>query len=551
MSSLKYVALAACLLLVGCNAPVGLDPNGINPTDDDADPNAIPDGEDGTPEPDGDGGAVLTGRILPSQSAKRAPRSQTADLTYMVVAQSDATGELYRATTDATGDFQLALPETEAGNALMVTILGPDGRAVGPVLFGTAGEDGLTGLAPAGDVSLGTIVLPDDPTTTPIEPGADADDLSGLLDPDLAARLDANGVPIGLASHGKGDEALIDAPADDRVVDSDEDGLIDMLDADDDGNGLVDDFDTGDVAGGGPADVHVNFFMNLKIQAEEAETYYSGTADEIAAALGVNTIITLECMTEPGATRAITAVHALETPGPAYMPDADVMVAEESGDTFANWAGLDYAFNEATDRFEAFVRPNAVMDAGDTFTVQIAFDDGTTAQYSRMINYVFKNIPKLLQYGQPGALIDFDVTDPDIDGSPTHPIPFDGTQDLTLVFNPPPDETGAYLTALDYTFQFFYYAADDGNTIDSADIDADATWPDPIPNFEGTTLWVDNADLELSAAGTYSVTLPKELFPDVVQLVGGGEEAVGAYKIDITAECPSGNAAIMLVFRKQ
>ena len=54
--------------------------------------------------------------------------------------------------------------------------------------------------------------------------------------------------------------------------------------------------------------------------------------------------------------------------------------------------------------------------------------------------------------------------------------------------------------------------------------------------------------------GTYTVVLPKGVFPDSVTMLSGTEAAVGGYKIDVTAECPSGNAAIMLAFgssRKQ
>jgi hypothetical protein len=539
MRFLRQIPVTLCLLLVACNTPVVTDPNSPGGSTDTGGADTI-----------GDNAIALTGRILGPDAAKVAPRGQAAAQTYMVVAQSDATGVIYRGTTDASGDFQVDIPEAEAGNTFMITILGPDGRAVGPVLFGVADGDGLTGLELDGEVDLGTIALPDDPITDTIEPGSDADELTDLVDPELAARLDVNGVPVGLASHGKGDAAVAEGPPDGQVVDADEDGLIDMLDADDDGDGVVDDLDGGGEVDGAPSDVHVNFFMNLKIGSEQAQTYYAGTEAEIAAALAVDTIITLECMTEPSATRAITAVHALESPGPTYMPETERSVTEGSGEGFSRWADLNYAFDETEDRFQAFVRPNALMDAGDTFTIEVSFDDGTTEQYSRMINYVFKNIPKLVQHGAAGEWVAFDLTNPGINGSPTQPIPFDGTQDLVLVFNPPPDETGVYLTGLDYTFQIFYYAATDGGAINDQ-IDIEATWPDPPAGFEGTTFRVASTDLTLSPDNTYTFALPKELFPSTVQTTSGSAAAVAAYKIDITAECPSGNAAIMLMFQKE
>jgi len=44
------------------------------------------------------------------------------------------------------------------------------------------------------------------------------------------------------------------------------------------------------------------------------------------------------------------------------------------------------------------------------------------------------------------------------------------------------------------------------------------------------------------------VTLPKELFVATVTQTDGTPVAVNQFKIDITAESPTGNAAIMLVF---
>jgi hypothetical protein len=347
---------------------------------------------------------------------------------------------------------------------------------------------------------------------------------------------------------GKGEEADTSENRSGALVDADGDGLIDMLDADDDGDGIVDDFDTSSPTPGTPPDTHVNFFMNLKIGTDFAPIYYTGTPDEIAERLSYDTVITLEVMTEPFATRAITAAQMLETPGPAYLP-----IAEETGEGTAGelWAVSNYAFDSLGDRWGVWIRPNAVMDAGDTFTLEVSFDDNTTEQYSRMINYVFKNIPKLIEYGSPGDLTPFDLGSGTLDGTPSHPILFDGAQDLVLVFNPPPDETGAPITEMDYTFQFSYFGLD-GASIPGGDIDQTATWPTPIPGFDHSTYRVDAADLgELSVDGTYTVTVPKGIFVDAVALTSGPEAAVGSYKIDITAEAPTGNAAIMLTYAKR
>jgi hypothetical protein len=576
----KYLLpVLLCLALGGCpgqNQPTGASPGGTDVTSDNTggtgdentgagggnedtndgggtggdqtDGNGTADSGDDATTAEPTGPVALSGRINPSQASKRRPRLQDGDLyPFTVVAQSDATGEVFRGETAVDGEFNIDIPDDEVGSSFMVTILGPDGRAVGPVVLDAAGDEGTTGLALDRAADLGTIELPDDPTQTPIVPGADSD-VADLLDPSITARLNADGAPVGLASVGKGDEADASGSPSGALVDADSDGLIDMLDADDDGDGTVDDFDTSGPAPATPADAHVNFFMNLKIGTDFAPTYYTGTTAQIAERLSYDTVITLEVMTEPSATRAITAAQMLETPGPAYLP-----IAQKTGEgaVGALWVDTDYAFDSLGDRWGVWIRPNAVMDAGDTFTLDVSFDDDTTEQYSRMINYVFKNIPKLIEYGSAGSLTAFDLDGGGADGTPARPLTFDGTQDLVLIFNPPPDETGAPITGMNYSFQLSYYRTD-GSAVSGGDINWTATCPTPIADFDRGTYLVHVADLgALSAEETYTVTLPKEIFADTVTLNSSSDVAIGSYKIDLTAEAPTGNAAIMLTYAKQ
>lgn len=535
MSAARQLALLASalwLILGGCGGP------------------GLP-GGDNTGDPNTPGGPVtLSGKLNPGQAAKSRPQMQAQQQEYpfTVVAQSDQTGTVYRVETDTDGAFELELPAAEAGNSFVVTILGPDGRAVGPVIVGTEGDSGVTGLALERDANLGTLDLPDDPTASPIVPGADGD-AGGLADPNLTTRLNDEGAPLGLASVGKGGETATAQVRTGGQADTDQDGLIDLLDADDDGDGVVDDFDKGDEWIGAPSDIHVNFFMNLKVQAAEAQTYYAGTEEEIAAALSQQTVITFEVLSEPGATRTITGAHLLETPGPAYLATATLLGQGWPGAPQL-WRDAGYAFTEQSDRFDAFVVPNAVMNAGDTFTLEVTFDDDSTEQVSRMINYVFKNIPALVNYGTPTTRVPFDITDPTANGTPEAPLSFDGTQDLALEFRPPPDETGAPITGMTCSFGFFFNDGD-GQQL-NANIDVAATWPTAIPGWEhGTSFEVTAEQLgELSEDGTYTVILPKELFVDEVVLTGGGTTPVASYKIDIGTVAPTGNAAVMLVFVK-
>jgi hypothetical protein len=528
--------------VTGDNSTAGDQPAGNGNADSTSGGGDVNSNPDNTPA----GPVSLSGHINPGQAAKRRARLQGAEVyPYTVVVQSDATGETYRGETSPDGEFKIDLPAEEHGNSLTATILAPDGQAVGPVVLDAAGGEGVTGLAMDRDADLGTIDLPDDPTQAPIVPGGDSD-VADLLDPSVTARLNADGAPVGLASVGKGAEADASGIRD-GAVDADGDGLIDMLDADDDGDGVVDDFDTSSPAPVTPPDTHVNFFMNLKIGADFAPTYYEGSTNAIATRLATDTVITLEVMTEPFATRSITRAGMRETPGPSYLP-----IAQKTGNggSGALWASTNYAFDPLGDRWGVWIIPNAVMEAGDTFTLDVSYDDGTTEQYSRMINYVFKNIPKLIEYGAAGSMTAFALGSGE-DGTPSHPLEFGGTKDLVLVYEPPPDDTGAPITGTDYSFQFSFCGSG-GAGIGGNDIDYEATWPTPIPNLDRSSYWVRAADLgDLSAEGTYTVTLPKGIFVDSVTLNSAAVEAISSYKIDITADAPTGNAAIMLTFVKQ
>ncbi|WP_320046878.1 hypothetical protein [uncultured Ilyobacter sp.] len=179
------------------------------------------------------------------------------------------------------------------------------------------------------------------------------------------------------------------------------------------------------------------------------------------------------------------------------------------------------------------------MNTGDTFTVEVSFDDGTTGVYSRMINYVFKSIPKLINWGPPGSLAAFN--------GPAE-IVFDGTQDLVLEWAPPVDDFGMLMTGWPYRLELFYYDTND-QQIDNIDA---STWTTAITNFntQGPTIEVPAADVTtLSASNTFSYQIPKEVFVDQVQTTSGTVD-VQSYKVDIAAQNNGNNAALMIRLRK-
>ncbi len=506
---------------------------------------------------DGGGGAsgspAIRGRLATGQPRTAPLMGRSADVTDLtqctVVAVSNETGKVYRGSVNADGSFLIDIPDSEAGNTFIQTILGPDGKPLGPIVLPSS--DGATGIAANGEMDLGTISLPADLGASAILAGTDGNVGADDIDADTRIRLDGNGVPVGVNSFGKGADSLLSGGSAGSGADRDKDGLVDLFDADDDGNGVVNDFEPGRAAwvilpGG---DVRPSFFMNLKIGVEDAAVFYTGTDEAKNAALAARTVITFEVVPEPTATRTIASVRMLEIPAPSYLPTATVLAPGPGPAPL--WSASGYAFNlEGDGRYDAFVTPQAVMSCGDSFTVEVAYTDGTSEQFTRMIAYVFKSIPAFVQYGTAGSLKTYDPNGASETGRGDDPMLFDGSQDLTLVFRPPTDDTGAPMTRLDYQFGLFFYRAD-GSQING--IDAAATWPTPVPGLSmGTSYNVSASSLTLAGDGTYTVTLPKEIFPDSVVLTGTGEVVpVASYKIDIAAQCPSGNAAIMAKFAKQ
>ena len=478
---------------------------------------------------------TLTGAITATQSGKHAPHQATEER-YSVVVQSVETLEAYRGETDASGEFEVEIPESETGDVFMVTIMSPDGQPAGPVLFGQDGDEGLTGLAMDGAVDLGTIDFPDDPSAEPLVPGSAATFDEADVQDDVVARLDQAGVPVGIQNFGRGDDAAGTASTDPaQQADRDKDGLIDIFDADDDGDGTVDDFDDDAELNPGGDGLDINFFMNLKIDDVQATAYFTGNVPGIEASLKNDTVITFEVRAHSSFGKNITAARIIGPPSPAppYLPLSTV----NGG---ALWSASSYALQpDGTNHFQEWAVPHDFMNTGDTFTVEITFDDGTVGVYSRMINYVFKSIPKLEKHGTPAALVPF--------AGPAE-IVFDGTQDLVLEWAPPVDDFGNLMVGLPYHFEVFYY---DGVGQQINDIDA-TTWATPITYWNpqnqfhevpGTVLTT------LSASNTFTMQLPKELFPNTVQTAAGAV-AVSSYKVDIAAQNNGNNAALMIRLRK-
>lgn len=499
----------------------------------------------------------LRGRLKRVGASIRNSLHKELEDTQEIILCSNATKALYRGTTAADGTFNVAVPSSEAGSSFVISVVDGQGRCAGPVLMERSGGQGKTGLRVNGDVDLGTMTLPDDVKLSVLLP-TNVASLASLIDTNSSVKLDANNVAVGMTSVGKGTDSLNLGTLATQLADRDKDGLIDLLDADDDGNGVVDEFESS-----GYVDTHaqisgyhVNFFMNLGINIERANIYYNGTQAEREAALKTDTMITFEVVLDSAsAAKTITAIRMLERPGPAYLPVSSVSAA--GGPT--NWKSLGYAFNwsAADARWTAFVTPNALMNSGELFTFEVTFSDGSTRLYSRMINYVMKNIPKLTQVGPPGALTTFNLASLASGSSGQYgPLLIDGTKDLQLVFNPALDELGAYIRNTDYQVHLALYDAT-GSQI--GDVNKTATWS-PIPPYMDPNAG-GNYNLTFPKSvitptwnatnNTYSLTIDKGLFVNTVTKNSGSTVAVSHYKLDLWSEVSGGHSSFQFMVKKQ
>ena len=471
---------------------------------------------------------------LSGTSTRARAVARSGDYTgYQVFIEGATTGEIYRKDVAADGTFSVDVPSSEG--TVTVSLVAADGTPLGTVMSGVAsGGSAPTGinLTSAG-ATLGTLNL-----AQPLTVGAGG---SVTADTTLTARVDGSGYPVGLANNGKG-AAANGTPVTGRISDRDGDGIIDLLDADADGDGLANDLDAGSALNFQLP----GFFMNLKVGAERAHIYYQGTLTEIDNALKTDTIITMEIH----GPNLPASARLNPVPGPSWLTSADHQVTTLPI-TYGSWATDAYAFDTissgANAYLQAFVRPNAVMAAGNLFHVETTSGTGVVKHQFRVVSYVWKNIPRLVSYGPP-AVTATTYTVPT--GGPAPALTFDGTQDLVLTWKPPVDEAGDPVKDTDYHLEFFYETA--SGQINSS-INAAATWPTTPAGFTTSgqfMIALTAANLAGSwdaTAGTYTATIPKEVFPTTVTLTGaGGTATITGYKIDIAAQKNSNNAAIMI-----
>ena len=198
------------------------------------------------------------------------------------VATVNEQGKVYRGDIQEDGTFRVELPQSEAGNPMVVVVLGPDSRPLGPVVFAARDHTGYISLKTSRAINLGTVKVPTDLSLGRIDQGEDSDVGDNEVTTTAMARLNANGVPVGQLNFGKGPEAI--APGLSlHALDLDLDGMPDVFDADDDGNGIVDDFEPGAASWKVPegSTYRPHFFVDLTVPLERSAVYYEDDKDAL------------------------------------------------------------------------------------------------------------------------------------------------------------------------------------------------------------------------------------------------------------------------------
>ncbi|MFN0136121.1 MAG: hypothetical protein ACKVS9_08405, partial [Phycisphaerae bacterium] len=474
-------------------------------------------------------------------SAPAKYRSLTSDstMTFGVVAQSTDTQNTYTGSTDADGLFYMFIPESELGSTFVVTFVNPDGNPMGTTVFEDNGDGtGKTGVELNGEAWLGTVVIPETPGSGPVKPGDDANFDEAPISDGIETRLNADGAPIGAGNVGKGDDSLGGGGGGDKQnIDADQDGMVDFFDADDNGDGTIDDLDpthTGKDKFEDDLGLRFFAFMNLKIGDADAGYYFGGDVPNIEKSLKEDTVITFD-LTYDGRGSDIASVRVLPAPAPVYLTAATLF----DGST---WSSKGYELNSTTKgHYEQFVIPNNFVNAGDTFLLEVTFADGNAVVLPRMLNFVFKSIPKLNVYGTPAAPTTAAIAGENL---------FDGTQPLVLKWNPPVDERGNLLVGFDYRFEIFFR---DMSWQQINNIDGALTWPTPPTGFRTDVRSFDVPGSSLSTldgSNQLSIELPAEIFVDLV-FAGSSPTSVFSYTVDIAAQKNGNNSALKVNFEKQ
>ncbi len=463
---------------------------------------------------------------LQSSSGKEKAKDYTG---YTVIAKEKTTRKIYKGTVNADGTFSVSVAQN---GKYIFTVLSDSSRAAGVLLNTAAGASDATlkaGISSStSNASLGAFTLD--------ESKGIANPANNLGGDDWEVRA-KSGVPVSM-NNGK----LIGKGTDQKVAklavtkddgDDDDDGLIDELDADGDGDGTVDELQSGDYAttkaGKSSACIkNVGVFMNLKIDYDKTSTFSTVT----------DMVITLELIPDSSCVSNIKQID-LDT-GPKYKTVAKVSPAASGWTDVAsaypstgtvwkdkNWLLYQMKSTDGVTRWTVWITPEDatnLVTAGDSFMFKVQYNDGNTEHFVKAIDYVFTDIPKLSTYNGTTA------PTPSSGGSGTSGNPVSvGTDNLTLVFTRPKDETGAEITGMKYKFEIFYR--------------------DSTGAQVGSALCTASEFTDSGSGATLTTTTP--ISATTCLPTTSGSSAVSSYQIDLTASSTAGDNSAQKFYVKK
>ena len=500
----------------------------------------------------------------------------TARKGVMVIAQTvSGNAETIRAFTDALGNFDFAIPDNLKTSEFIISLVDASGRAIGPLLDKASQvangvrSVGMTLKANASSVDFGDIQIAANGFAQTLAAVSSINSVS-----DLVTRVTSSGIPVGLLSHGKGSEALAPATSTRQANDRDQDGLIDLIDADDDGDGILDDFEAVPSSVGLPANYQVDVGFWLNPSDQDYRMFYQSGSDLREYVKGKYILEFWFSVRNASEAETIAQV-ALDTRSmPTYV---DVLMSGPQNNPAlqAYWSTRNYSLSGVSslpeggklwkDWLTIATNQKANLQAGDLFNFKVTKKDGSELIVSQMLNFVFTNIPLLRQIGtNPNNLMDYTARmnaaalnpNQTETGYTSAPITIADNSDVTIRFQPPKDDLDQPIRYGSYRVSIIPYR----DNAQVWNIDSRTWTTSQVLDGDGRNYY-NNSHLMLevtvdqlsydTASGTCSLTIPKACFMN--QAFAQGEASSftpSKYSIGIVALVRQSQVAFTVFVRK-
>jgi len=427
-----------------------------------------------TPTPTPSGTISLTGTlasgtvsstVLTAASGLKIQAVASAAIpSYTVVALGKNNGGVYYAdsATDSSGNFKISnLP---SGESFYVEILDSSSQLAAPVGFSSSAGKVIMAITPEATFTMetGTIVFDSSksaaaPSTAP----------TSFLDTNAQARV-KNGetvVPVGAGNIGKGTgEAKYSGTYDPTKNDGDLDGLPNNFDADLNGDGYVNEIDglytmeaftKGGKSNNGS---QVYVFSNLKVDYEFSNTFQASQYLHLAMGVmprsdKINSVASVYLVSGPS---CISKMKIFSVPGTTQEPvpvEGTVWstTSYKLYKSLLSGPGSTPQWTVSVNGVTPYVNGSGDLKAGDVFKFKITYTDGSYEYLTKMLNFIYTDIPRLYKYSfDKGAT----WKDPPPITQGTSIIDTAPTSEITLKWTRPKDENSLDITGSEYTYEY-------------------------------------------------------------------------------------------------